>query len=169
MFANWVWFILLIIVIVVAAMVLRAMSTQGRPESNIPWSANIERATVTNEDWRRVLTTTDGLQVVAMTTPVGESLGWEVHPDNDQFFRVERGRAVLSTAKCIDGRPVGEVARTELGDGSAAVVPRGTCHNVVNIGPDPLRMYTIYGPKHHPPGTVDHTHADEIAREIIIA
>ena len=155
------WVLLIILIVIVAAIWYQAQ----RQIIGALWSANIESLTLENNDWRRVLTTTDGLQVVAMTTPVGESLGWETHPDNDQFFRVERGRAVLSTAQCYDGKPTGEVTKTELGDGSSAVVPRGVCHNIMNVGTEPLRMYTIYGPKHHPPGTIDHTHADEIARE----
>ncbi len=131
------------------------------------WSANIEKETLENKDWRRVLTTTDGLQVVAMNTPRGESLGWEVHNDNDQFFRVEKGTALLSTA-AVCGAPSTDVRTVKLTDGMSAVVPRGVCHNVLNIGNEPLHMYTIYGPKHHPPGTVDHTHKDELAREAVM-
>jgi mannose-6-phosphate isomerase-like protein (cupin superfamily) len=139
------------------------------PKVNNPaaiWSANIERETMENKDWRKVLTTSEGLQVVAMKTPVGESLGWEVHNDNDQFFRVESGRAVVSTMpSCTDTKTRADVNTVVLTDGMSTLIPRGMCHNVMNEGPGDLHMYTIYGPKHHPPGTIDHTHEDEKKRE----
>lgn len=135
--------------------------TQNTPTHNQPiWSANLEKETLDNNDWRRVLTTTDNLQVVAMNTPSGESLGWEVHKDNDQFFRVESGKAVLSTRQ--PGKPVSTITLT---DGMAAIVPKGMYHNITNNSDKSLCMYTIYGPKHHPVGTIDHTHADERLRE----
>jgi mannose-6-phosphate isomerase-like protein (cupin superfamily) len=172
---HWVfWVFIFIIIIAIAVVYLRssvlpsqssAYISIDQPSQQQIWSANIERETLDNTAWRRVLTTADGLQVVAMNTPPGESLGWEVHKENDQFFRVESGEGVLSTASLCEGNATKPVQKIELRDGMSALVPRGICHNVMNTGKKPLLMYTIYGPKHHPPGTVDVTHADEIARE----
>ena len=62
--------------------------------------ANIEDATVDNEDFRRVLYTGKYLQLVLMTLPPGCDIGEEVHEDRDQFFRIEEGQGSIT----IDGR-----------------------------------------------------------------
>lgn len=155
---KMLWLLLIVLIIIVAILIYRAMS---RPHSAEIWSANIEKETLANTNWRKVVATSDNLQVVEMSTPPGEALGWEVHPTNDQFFRIESGECEVST-KYGDNSNVKTV---KLTDGMATLIPQGIYHNVVNTGKEPLRMYTIYGPPHHPPGTVDRTHADEIARE----
>jgi len=129
--------------------------------SNTTWSDNIESLTRDNKNWRTVLYTSPNLQVVTMSTPVGQELGREIHPSNDQFFRVESG-----TGELIIYEKDGAIRKTiALSDGVAAVVPYGIYHNVKNTGSTPLQFYTIYGPPHHPPGTIDVTHENEIARE----
>ncbi len=120
------------------------------------WSTNIEKDTVANKDWRRVIYTSKRLQVVLMAIPPGESLGLEVHPDTDQFFRVERGTGILKAGK----------KEQRLVDGSSAVVPSGVWHNVTNTSTTRwLKLYTIYSSPHHPKNRVDKTKADEISRE----
>ena len=107
----------------------------------------IERLTRENKHFRRVLDTTPHLQVVLMTIPKGEEIGEEVHHGHDQFFRIEEGKAVA----VIDGK------RRVLHDGDAILVPQGTRHNVINAGKGPLKLYTLYAPPRHMPGTVQHT------------
>lgn len=173
---SWLW--LLIILIIVAILlnkygigILKMLQDQlytravVRGQQLPLWFTNLEKDTLENPNWREVLVTSHNLQVVAMNTPPGESLGWEVHNDNDQFFRVESGECELSTTPTCNGVATQPVQKIKLTDGMSALVPKGTCHNVLNTGTTPLRMYTIYGPPHHPPGTVDRTHNDEIERE----
>ena len=105
---------------------------------------NIERVTVANDDFRRVLYTGKNLQLVLMTLQPGEEIGEEVHEDRDQFFRIEQGRGTIF----IDG------AANRVEDDFAVIVPAGARHNVVNDGDAPLRLYTIYGPPEHRDGTV---------------
>jgi mannose-6-phosphate isomerase-like protein (cupin superfamily) len=105
---------------------------------------DIERATLENEDFRRVLYTGRNLQLVLMTLPAGCDIGEEVHEDIDQFFRIEEGEGEIH----IDGA----VHRVE--DDFGVIVPAGARHNVVNTGVRPLRLYTIYGPPEHRDGTV---------------
>ncbi len=100
---------------------------------------NIERVTVGNDDFRRVLYTGKNLQLVLMTLRPGEEIGEEVHEDRDQFFRIEEGEGTVY----IDGAP----SRVE--DDFAVIVPAGARHNVVNNGSGPLRLYTLYGPPEH--------------------
>lgn len=100
---------------------------------------NIEKATVANDEFRKVIYTGEYLQLVLMTIPPGGEIGEEVHEDHDQFFRVEEGAGEVQ----IDGTP------HPIKDDFAAIVPAGAKHNVVNTGKVPLRLYTIYGPPEH--------------------
>jgi mannose-6-phosphate isomerase-like protein (cupin superfamily) len=117
----------------------------------------LERQTLANRDFRRVLFTGKHLQLVLMCLGPGEEIGTEVHGDVDQFFRVEEGTALF----VLRGR-----GTQRVGDGGALVVPAGTRHNVVNASKrKPLRLYTIYSPPNHPPRTVHRTRADAMAAE----
>lgn len=113
---------------------------------------NIERDTLANEDYRRVLYTGVYTQLVLMTLRPGEEIGLETHEGHDQFIRIESGKGYVQ----LDGE------RRDLGDGSIVVIPSGAEHNVVNTSDsEPLRLYTLYSPPEHPDGTVQHTKADE--------
>ena len=111
---------------------------------------NIEKRTVENEDFRRVLYTGHNLQLVLMTLPPGCDIGEEVHEDRDQFFRIEEGRGVVR----IDG------VDKRVEDDFAVIVPAGARHNVINDSSEPLRLYTIYGPPEHKDGVVQATKDD---------
>ena len=111
---------------------------------------NIEKRTLENEDFRRVLYTGHHLQLVAMTLQPGDEIGEEVHEDRDQFFRIEEGAGVVR----IDG------VDNPVRDDFAVVVPAGARHNVINTGTEPLRLYTIYGPPEHLDGIVQSTKAE---------
>jgi len=115
---------------------------------------NIERDTLANDDYRRVLYTGPNTQLVLMTLQPGDEIGQEIHEEHDQFIRVEAGTGVV----LLNGE------RHTLSDGSAVVIPAGVEHNVFNMSDDaPLRLYTLYSPPEHPDGTVQHTKADEAA------
>ena len=113
---------------------------------------NIERDTLANQDYRRVLFTGPNLQLVLMTLKPGEEIGLEKHEGHDQFIRVEAGTGEA----LLDGR------RHALSDGVSVVIPSGVEHNVVNTSKtEPLRLYTLYGPPEHPDGTVHRSKSDE--------
>lgn len=120
-----------------------------------PFVTNMEKATRQNTNYRTALWTGQHLQLTLMSIPVGGEIGLEVHPDTDQFLRIERGNAVAMMGPAEDRlnyqRPVS--------DGYSVFVPAGTWHNVVNTGNCPLKMYTLYAPPHHPHGTVQATKA----------
>jgi mannose-6-phosphate isomerase-like protein (cupin superfamily) len=117
---------------------------------------NIEKDTLENENFRKVLYTAKHSQLVLMALKPSEEIGMEVHPDNDQFFRFEKGQG-----KCIiDGN---EYA---VGDGFAIVVPAGAEHNVINVSnTEELKLYTIYSPAHHKDGIVRATKEEASANE----
>ena len=108
---------------------------------------DIERATLDNGDFRRVLYTGHNLQLVVMSIGPGEEIGEEVHGDRDQFFRIEQGEGVIS----IDG------VDHAVKDDDGVIVPQGARHNVRATGTSPLKLYTIYGPPEHIDGTVHAT------------
>jgi mannose-6-phosphate isomerase-like protein (cupin superfamily) len=113
---------------------------------------DIEERTLANSEFRHVLYTAKHLQLVVMSILPGEDIGEEVH-SLDQFFRFESGTGTV----VMDGRS--EPVR----DGIAVVVPAGTRHNIVNSGPVPLKLYTLYAPPNHRDGVVHHTRADALA------
>ncbi len=117
----------------------------------------IEKQTLDNNFFRKVLFTGRYNQLVVMCLQGGEEIGNEVHPTVDQFFRVEEG-----TAEFVFNDKEEHLA----GDGDAVIVPAGTYHNVINTSPTkPLRLYTIYSPPNHPDGTVHKTKAEADAAE----
>ncbi|HEX7191021.1 MAG TPA: cupin domain-containing protein [Thermoanaerobaculia bacterium] len=116
---------------------------------------DIEESTVKGSDFRRVLYTGKNMQLVLMALKPGEEIGEEVHPDRDQFFRVEKGEGEVS----IDGH------QTKIKSDVAIIVPAGARHNVRNTGDQPLKLYTLYAPPEHVDGTVHVTKADAEAKE----
>jgi mannose-6-phosphate isomerase-like protein (cupin superfamily) len=117
---------------------------------------NIESRTLENDNFREVLFTAPGIQLVLMTIGVGDEIGLETHDDVDQFIRVESG----------EGKAILDGQEHALEDGSAVVIPRGTEHNIVNVSKsEPLKLYSIYTPPEHPDGTVHRTKAEADAYE----
>ncbi len=113
--------------------------------------ANIEKLTMANTDFRRVLYTAPHSQLVLMSLMPSEEIGEETHGELDQFFRIESGV----------GKAVIDGVEYEISDGSAVVIPAGTKHNIINQSQvEPLRLYTIYSPADHKDGTVHPTKMD---------
>lgn len=112
---------------------------------------NIEKETLENTDYRRVLYTAKNSQLVLMNIQPGDEIGEETH-HLDQFLRIEQGEAKA----ILDG------VEHELKADYAVVVPAGTRHNFINTGSEELKLYSIYSPPEHKDGIVEHTKADEI-------
>jgi len=110
---------------------------------------NIEKITLENENFRRVLYTAKNCQLVVMSLKPGEEIGSEIHK-LDQFLRIEAG----------SGEAVLNGERFPIGDGSAVIVPAGTEHNFINTGKEPLKLYTIYAPPEHRDRVVHRTKAE---------
>jgi mannose-6-phosphate isomerase-like protein (cupin superfamily) len=121
------------------------------PERTTGYVTNIERDTLSNEDYRRVLYTARNTQLVLMTLAPGDEIGREVHAEHDQFIRVEAGTGTV----LLGGEEY------PLSDGVVVIIPAGVEHNVVNTSADAaLRLYTLYSPPEHPDGTVHRTKRD---------
>lgn len=111
---------------------------------------NIEKLTLENESFRKVLYTGEESQLVLMSLLPGEDIGMEIHDENDQFFRFESG----------NGKVVINEIEYDVADGDSVIVPKGAKHNVVNVGADKLKLYTIYSPAHHKDGVERATKAE---------
>jgi mannose-6-phosphate isomerase-like protein (cupin superfamily) len=107
------------------------------------YNTNIEKDTLSNNNFRKILYTSKHIQLVLMSLRPGEEIGEEVHTENDQFFEGGHGKCI------IDGNEY------EIKDGDAIVIPSGAKHNVLNIdNQTDLKMYTLYAPPHHKVGIV---------------
>jgi len=118
------------------------------------YCANIEQDTLENINFRKVLYTGKHCQLVLMSLKPKEEIGMEVHTDNDQFFRFEKGQG-----RCeIDGNVY------DITDGSVIIVPAGAEHNIINVSEtENLKLYTIYAPAHHKNGIVRATKEEATA------
>lgn len=106
-------------------------------------------------DFRRVLWTGDHTQLVIMTIPANGEIGEEVHEDIDQ---------ILTFVSGVGEAQVGGAKRKVVA-GDLVVVPAGTKHNFVNTGPNPLVLYTVYGPPEHADKAVHRTKKEADAAE----
>ena len=125
------------------------------------WVDDITQRTLGNSNFRTVAYTGEHMQLTLMQLAPGEEIGWERHGHLDQFLRVEHGRARVEL-----GRTEHAVDEThEVEDDWAFIVPAGVWHNVVNIGRDEVKLYSIYAPPEHPDGAVHRTKAEAEAAE----
>jgi mannose-6-phosphate isomerase-like protein (cupin superfamily) len=125
-----------------------------------PYVANIESATLENENYRTTLWTGKSLQVTVMAIQPGHDIGLEVHDDHDQFLRIEQGSATVYM-----GPSEANLAEQQAQDDDAVFVPAGTWHNLVNTGDDVLKVYSVYAPPEHAHGTVHVTKEEADAEE----
>jgi mannose-6-phosphate isomerase-like protein (cupin superfamily) len=126
-----------------------------------PFVVNINEATKQNSTFRTALWTGNHLQVTLMSINVGEDIGLEVHPDVDQFLRIEEGQGIVQMGETKDNLTF----QARVSDDFAIMVPAGKWHNLTNTGNMPLKLYTIYAPPEHPFGTVHGTKAEAMAAE----
>jgi mannose-6-phosphate isomerase-like protein (cupin superfamily) len=118
-----------------------------------PLIVNIDLFAKVNPYYRIALWTGEHLQVTLMSIPVGGDIGLEMHPDTDQFIRVESGYALAKMGKSKDSLTY----QGRMDSNYAVIVPAGTWHNVINIGNAPLKLYSVYAPPQHPFGTIHET------------
>lgn len=125
------------------------------------WVGDIEGLTLRNDTFRTVVFTGEHHQLTVMSIPQGGEIGLEVHPDNDQFIRIEQGDARVEL-----GRSEGSVDEShDVKADWAFVIPAGVWHNVVNTGWEEVKLYSLYAPPHHPDGTVHQTKAEADAAD----
>lgn len=121
-----------------------------------PFVVNIEEATKQNNNFRTALWTGRHLQLTLMSLNVGEDIGLEIHPNTDQFIRIEEGQGLVKMGDRRDRLDF----QAKVYDDFAFIIPAGKWHNLINTGHKPLKLYSIYAPPAHPHGTVHETKRD---------
>lgn len=121
-----------------------------------PFVMNINEVTKQNNNFRTALWTGNHLQVTLMSINVGESIGLEMHPDVDQFIRIEQGYGLVQMGNNKNNLNF----ERKVYDDFAIIIPAGKWHNLTNIGNVPIKLYSIYAPPNHSKGTIHRTKAD---------
>jgi mannose-6-phosphate isomerase-like protein (cupin superfamily) len=124
-----------------------------------PQSFDLEHATRDNRNYRSVAWSGRYLQVTLMSIPVGGDIGMEMHPQTDQFLRLDAGCGLVQMGVAKDQLTF----RADVSDGWCILVPAGTWHNITNTGKEPMQVYAIYAPAHHEPGKIQQTASDASA------
>ena len=119
------------------------------------FNVDIVAAAKANAFFRRVLSTGANAQVVVMSIAPGGEIGEETHEHVDQVLAFVQGEGVAT----LDGQ------ESPVGPDRLVHVPAGTRHNFVNSGSGDLRLYTVYAPPQHAPGTIHRTKAEADADE----
>jgi mannose-6-phosphate isomerase-like protein (cupin superfamily) len=101
------------------------------------------------------------LQLTLMSIRVGGDIGLEIHPNVDQFIRIEEGQGIVKMGDRKDRLDFQE----RVYDDFAFIIPAGKWHNLINTGNKPIKLYSIYAPPQHPHGTVHKTKAIAQAAE----
>ena len=110
-----------------------------------PFVMNINEVTKQNNNFRTALWTGNHLQVTLMSINVGESIGLEMHPDVDQFIRIEQGYGLVQMGNNKNNLNF----ERKVYDDFAIIIPAGKWHNLTNIGNVPIKLYSIYAPPNH--------------------
>ena len=121
-----------------------------------PYVVNINEATIQNPNFRTALWTGTYLQLTLMSINPRDDVGLEVHPDVDQFIRVEQGQGLT----LMGDSPDNLYFERRVFDDDVILIPAGKWHNLINIGCTPLKLYSIYAPPEHPHGTIHKTKED---------
>ncbi len=127
-----------------------------------PFTLNIEEATKQNDNYRTTLWTGEHLQLTLMSLNPREDIGLEMHPDVDQFIRIEDGRGIVQMGNSEDNLDFEEM----VVDDFIFIIPAGKWHNLTNIGNTPLKLYSIYAPPQHPHSAIHETKAEAEAAEL---
>lgn len=123
-----------------------------------PYVVDIEKATENNKNFLTTLWTGQRLQLTLMSLNVGEDIGLEIHRDHDQFIRIEDGKGIVLMGYERDNL----FFQKRIKDDFAVFIPAGMWHNVINTGSKPLKLYSIYAPPEHRPGTIRRNKRDSM-------
>lgn len=120
-----------------------------------PFTINIDKVTRMNNNFRTTLWTGIHLQMTLMSIDVNGEIGLEIHPDTDQFLKIEEGSGIVKMGLDKDNL---NYEQKVIG-GYGIFIPANTWHNLINNGTSPIKLYSIYAPPHHPRGTIHETKA----------
>ncbi|MCX6749656.1 MAG: cupin domain-containing protein [Candidatus Pacearchaeota archaeon] len=114
------------------------------------FSTNIKKEALKNNFFRKVLATKANAQVVVMSLKSKEDIGMEIHKKYDQILVNTGGKGIY----IINGK------KGKFEENFLVYVPKGSWHNFINTGKTKLKLFTIYSPPNHKPGTIHKTKKD---------
>lgn len=124
----------------------RLLELAGIEKKDSGLVVKLEVDTEGNDNFRKVIYTTEMSQLVLMSLQPGEDIGMETHKNGDQFIRIDKGEAIVS----LDGK------ETQIKDGDSVSIPKGVKHNLTNSSTSELlKVYAVYSPPQHKAGTID--------------
>ena len=105
------------------------------------FNKDIIKLATDNTFYQKEIYLDEQVQIVMMSIEPGDDIGEETHDaDQTTFFVAGEGQAVL------DGH------RTKCTANHLVIIPKGTKHNIINKGEEPLKLFTIYAPPAEEPG-----------------
>lgn len=123
---------------------------------NMPLAIDIKEIARQNETFRSTLWTGEHFQITLMNILPNESIGLEIHPDTDQFIQIIQGTGMVKIGDAQNNLDFSK----RVGENESIIIPAGKWHNLINIGNDSIKLFSIYAPPQHPKGTVHLTKAD---------
>ena len=127
-------------------------------KGKMPFVVDVEKLTLDNNNYRTTIWTGKKLQMTVMTIEPGDDIGLEVHPETDQFLRIEQGSGICKMGPTQDNLNFVQEVKEDF----AIFVPANTWHDVINTGNVPLKLYTLYAGPDHLKGAIHKTHQDAI-------
>jgi len=146
-----IWYTLIMLIVLIGIVVyIKNSKALYEPRNNKVFNENIIDLVRQNSFYRKEIITGLHSQVVIMNIAAGEDIGEEIHEVDQTFFFVEgNGQAI------IDGN-VSDIHPQYL-----LFVPAKTKHNIKNNGSGNLKLFTIYAPAQHKPGTIEEIKKEE--------
>lgn len=106
---------------------------------------NLEKKTISNKFYRKVIYTDKNIQLVFMSLEPSEFIPREKHKNITQFIRVEEGKIISKIGNKV----------YHLEDGDMIIIPPNTWHEITQIGNKPVKLYSIYSPPEHSPNKIN--------------
>lgn len=127
-----------------------------------PFAVDLNQAAIKNVNYRTTLWTGDHFQVTLMAIPPnGGDIGMEIHHGNDQFIYLVEGVGHVQMGKDREKLTIDK----DITPGEAIIIPDNTWHNVINVGDQVMKCYSIYSPVKHEHGVTESTKEEAIIQE----
>lgn len=125
------------------ALLQTAARAGSQPEPPVTFNLSERLASLAQK--RHILYTDDRMQLAVQRLEPGEAVPLEIHNTQNQFLRVEAGRATIRL-----GRTGAETLALDSEGVDVAILPARTWHAIENASTtETLRFYTVYAPPAH--------------------
>ena len=114
---------------------------------------NLDEETNSNQFYRKIIYTSNHMQLVLMNLLPGEKVPYEIHKHADQFVKVESGECYIDLR--YNYSDMNELVYTDskheyhLVPGDSFIIPAGVEHKIDNPFEEELKIYTVYSKPIH--------------------